>query len=107
MKNNPYLKEEKEIMDSLISAYNNFIKLEQTHPSHIQDFVNGIHLCQSQIMNRVLQRDYPETFPTYKNKSKRNKITVEYNKDGDNTNLIYLLKTLDTDTELNIKILSN
>lgn len=105
MKNNPYLKEEKEIMDSLVSAYNNFIKLEQTHPSHIPDFVNGIHLCQSQIMNRVLQRDYPETFPTHK--SKRNKITVEYNKDGDNTNLIYLLKTLDTDTELNIKILSN
>ena len=93
----PYQKEEKEIMDSLVLAFNKFIKLEQTHPSHISDFVQGIHLCQSQIMNRILQRDYPEVFPTH----------VVDNKKSDSTyysELTTMIEDVDTNTVLNINI---
>lgn len=63
---NPYTDIEKEIMDNLVAAVNGFSKIEQTHPNHAPDFVDGIHMCQHVIQHRILQRDYPDTFPTYK-----------------------------------------
>ena len=61
----PYIKTEEEIMNHLVEASNLFNKLEQTHPSNIIDFVDGIHKCQDVIMHRIVQRDYPEEFPSY------------------------------------------
>lgn len=63
---NPYTEEEKQVMDLLTSAVNAFKKLESTHPSHDSDFCNGIHRCQDVIIHRIVQRDYPDTFPTHK-----------------------------------------
>ena len=54
------------IMDSLVKAWNNFLKLEKTHPCEINDFGDGIHKCQNVLMARVLRRDYPNGYPTYK-----------------------------------------
>ena len=62
----PYKDTEKEIMDSLVHAWNLFVKLEKTHPSHNKDFADGIHKCQDILMHRIVQRDYPDVFPTYK-----------------------------------------
>ncbi|MDK0621518.1 hypothetical protein P5E90_11810 [Clostridium perfringens] len=56
------------IMDNLAEAWNMFLKLEQTHPSEQDNFAEGIHKCQQVLMNRILRRDYPEGYPTYKNK---------------------------------------
>ena len=67
---NPYQGVEEKIMNNLASAWNLLLTLEPTHPSHKQDFCDGIHKAQSVIMNRVLQRDYPETFPTHKQPKK-------------------------------------
>lgn len=60
----PYIDDEEEIMNHLVEAWDKFTKLEQTHPSHLSDFADGIHRCQDIIINRIVQRDYPETFPT-------------------------------------------
>jgi hypothetical protein len=61
----PFTKEEQEVMDNLTKAWNAFCKLYSTHPSHNADFCDGIHKCQDVIIHRVVQRDYPSTFPTY------------------------------------------
>lgn len=57
---------EKDIMKALVLAVNLFRKLKTTHPCHEKDFVNGIHKCQNVIMHKIIQRDYPKDFPTYK-----------------------------------------
>jgi hypothetical protein len=53
-------------MDSLVIAFNLFSKLKETHPSHKSDFADGIHKCQDVIIHRIVQRDYPDEFPSYK-----------------------------------------
>lgn len=60
------LEEERAIMNILTEAYRRFLKLDTTHQSHTKDFVEGIHRCQEQLIHRVVQRDYPDDFPTYK-----------------------------------------
>lgn len=65
----PYVYSEEEIMNKLAEAFNLFNKLESTHPCHNKDFVDGIHKCQDVIINRIVQRDYPETFPTHNKES--------------------------------------
>ena len=56
---------EKQISDHLIQAWNLFVSLEQTHPSDIEDFNRGIHLCQYVMGMRLLRREHPEIYPTY------------------------------------------
>ena len=63
---NPYTQEEQDIMDALSLAFNKFSKLDITHNCHSKDFAEGINKCQDVIIHRVVQRDYPETFPTQK-----------------------------------------
>jgi hypothetical protein len=54
---------EKQIIDLLASAYNNFIKLEVQHPSELKDFSDGIHLCQYIIATRLAREKYEHVFP--------------------------------------------
>lgn len=56
---------EKQIGDHLVQAWNLFVSLEQTHPSDIQDFNSGIHLCQYVMGMRLLRREHPEIYPTH------------------------------------------
>lgn len=56
---------ENNIQKNLIGAWNEFIKLEQTHPSHKNTFINGIHECQQVLMWRELQELKPEKYPSY------------------------------------------
>ncbi|GEP52368.1 hypothetical protein FNO01nite_30400 [Flavobacterium noncentrifugens] len=56
--------EEARITKLLTDAHNAFVVLEMTHPSDINDWVNGIHELQKIIGMRILRRDYPETYPT-------------------------------------------
>ena len=59
---------EGEVMDSLVNAWNKFIKLEKQHPCENDDFADGIHKCQHQLCIRILRRDYPEGYPNYKSR---------------------------------------
>jgi SMC interacting uncharacterized protein involved in chromosome segregation len=52
------------VMDSLVEAWNNFLKLEKQHPSDTEEFCRGIHQCQHILMCRILRRDYPEGYST-------------------------------------------
>lgn len=64
--NEPYTPEEKAISDLLVEAVNLFVKLPHTHPCHSRDFTDGIHKCQDVLIHKIVQRDYPKEFPTYK-----------------------------------------
>ena len=64
-RNDGLTKEEGVVMDSLVYAWNNFLKLDTTHPDEINSFADGIHDCQQLLMNRVLRRDYPCGYPSY------------------------------------------
>ena len=66
----PYRATEEKIMNCLAEAFNLFKELEETHPSHNQDFQDGVHRCQDVVIHRIVQRDYPTEFPTYKEEAK-------------------------------------
>lgn len=60
----PFTPEEKQIMDLIVAAHNIFVTLPVTHPGAIQDWVRGIHELQNVLIFRVMQRDYPQQFPS-------------------------------------------
>lgn len=62
--------QEGKVMDSLVNAWNQFIKLGSQHPSEVNDFADGIHKCQHQLCMRILRRDYPKGYPSYKSDNK-------------------------------------
>jgi hypothetical protein len=62
----PFSTSEESTMKHLVSAYEEFSNLEQTNPNDIKDFVFHINALQRILGQRVLRRDYPNTFPTYK-----------------------------------------
>jgi len=66
MKKKPYIGDEQRIIDYLTEAHNLFVRLEQTHPSHLTEWANGIHQCQDVLIHRIVQRDYPDEFGTIK-----------------------------------------
>ena len=65
-RNDGLTEQEGKVMDSLVNAWNEFTKLERTHPSELTDFGGGIHKAQYQLAMRIMRRDYPEAYPTYK-----------------------------------------
>jgi len=60
----PCTEDERRIMSNLAEAFNCFLQMEQTHPSHMSEFMEGIHRCQNVIIHRVVQRDHPDFFPS-------------------------------------------
>ena len=62
-----FTKKEQEIMDKIIEIHNMYIELEKTHPSDLPEWVNSIHDLQKIMGMRILRREYPNTFPSYKN----------------------------------------
>lgn len=70
MAKRPTTKEEERIMSYLVKAHNEFIKMEQTHPSDMNEWVDGLHRCQNVIIQRIMRRDYPRYFKTLKSGGK-------------------------------------
>lgn len=66
MRNDGLTDQEGKVMDTLVTAWNEYTKLERQHPSEIDDFADGIHKCQYDLCMRILRRDYPLGYPTYK-----------------------------------------
>lgn len=62
---------ERKIMLYLVNAVNQFKKLKISHPSHTQDFIDGIHKCQYVLMHRIVQRKYCKYFPIYSQKEQK------------------------------------
>lgn len=55
--------DEGKVMDSLITAFNEFCKLGRQHPDEIRDFTDGIHKCQDLLAVRIARREYPNGWP--------------------------------------------
>lgn len=53
-------KEEQDVMDSLVKAWNDFLELPVYHQWDQQEFMHGIHQCQKIIMARPSQREMLE-----------------------------------------------
>ena len=64
--------EEKRVLDKIGEAHKAFADLEQQHPDDIRDFINGIHILQGLIMQRVARRADPDSFPSYTTKVIKN-----------------------------------
>jgi len=61
----PFSTSEELTMKHLVSAYEEFLNLEQRRPSDTTDFLFHINALQRILGQRVLRRDYPNTFETY------------------------------------------
>jgi len=56
--------QEKEILDLLALAWNEFLHLEEQHPQDKMEFMRAIHQAQHLIMIRETRRNHPEIFLT-------------------------------------------
>lgn len=88
--------QERKIMELLCQVHNEFVKLEQTHPNDIKNWVSSVHRMQDIISCRIVRRDYPDDFATYiKNKdtdrfelknATEAKAMIEYDKKHESCN---------------------
>jgi hypothetical protein len=60
--NNPFTKDEEEVMNLIVQAHNKFLKLDRCHPMEVQEWVSGVHKLQSILSHRVMKRNYPKYF---------------------------------------------
>ena len=49
--------DEKQVIDDLVNAWNNFLKLPIEHGDDVHDFRQNIHHLQRQIMCRPIRRE--------------------------------------------------
>ena len=58
--------QEGKVSDALVTAWNEFCKLDIQHPSDTPCFCEAINACQQILGMRILQRDYPAGWPIKK-----------------------------------------
>ena len=61
-----FTEQEHKIMDKIIEIHNMYVKLEQTHPSDLPEWIESVHNLQKIMGMRILRRELPDTFVTYK-----------------------------------------
>jgi len=61
-KREPFTTEEEEVMNTVLLAHEEFLKLDRCHPMEIQEWTKAIHDLQSILIYRVVKRDYPKYF---------------------------------------------
>ncbi len=59
-------KQEMIVLNHLVDAFNEFIKLKSQHPDEQRDFADGIHKCQYLLGMRIARKYEPEIFPRKK-----------------------------------------
>ncbi len=57
---------EQRVMDHLVDAFNLFSDLERTHPSEMDEFVSAIHRLQDLLAVRIVRRQFPKGWPTFR-----------------------------------------
>jgi len=58
----PFTEKEQRIMQLIVEAHNEFVKLERGHSMEIQEWVSGVHQLQSILSHRCLRRLFPSHF---------------------------------------------
>lgn len=80
--------QEKKVMDLLCQTHLEFMKLEQTHPADVPEWIRSVHRMQDIISSRITRRDHPRDFATYiKNRDtgeweKINLLEIKYDDRG-------------------------
>ncbi len=64
--NSGFNTQEQKVMDSLVDAYNGFLKLPVQHSTEQAELANAIHILQGILSFRILRRDYPKGWRCYK-----------------------------------------
>ncbi len=57
---------EQRVSDHLVAAFNEFTQIERTHPNEMGEFVSAIHRLQDLLAVRIVRRQFPKGWPTYK-----------------------------------------
>jgi len=58
---------EQNVLDGLMVAWNNFVKLKSTHPDDLNDFRRSLHECERIIGMRQLRKIDPDRWITLEN----------------------------------------
>lgn len=58
----PFTQQEENVMQLIITAHKEFLKLEEGHPNEMQEWVKGIHELQNVLISRMARRMYPNYF---------------------------------------------
>ena len=58
----PFTEQEESIMQLIVEAHNEFVKLDRGHSMEIQEWVTSIHQLQSILSHRCLRRLFPSHF---------------------------------------------
>ncbi len=61
---------EQRVSDHLVGAFNEFSKLDRTHPSEMDEFVSALHRLQDLLAVRIVRRQFPKGWPTYREEEK-------------------------------------
>lgn len=61
-----FTKKELKIMTKLNECHCLYLELEKQHPSDLPDWINSFHDLQKVMAIRILRREHPELFATYK-----------------------------------------
>ncbi|MGH7240696.1 MAG: hypothetical protein ACREGB_00175 [Candidatus Saccharimonadales bacterium] len=56
---------ERDVLRAISKAHKAFADLPQDHPDDIHDYVQGIHIMQGLVMQRIARRANPKNFPRY------------------------------------------
>ena len=56
---------ENKVLENLVKAWNDFVKLPSTHPDDIPDFRRSIHECQRIMATRKMRVLFPKEWITY------------------------------------------
>ncbi len=56
---------EQRVSDHLVGAFNEFCRLERTHPNETEEFVSALHRLQDLLAVRIVRRQFPKGWPTY------------------------------------------
>ena len=55
--------DEQKVIEGLVTAWNEFVKIEKLHPDEQDEFRHLIHSAQYMIMSRPMRREYRDRFP--------------------------------------------
>jgi hypothetical protein len=66
MSKQPFSDQEQLVMDNIIKAHEEFMKLPRVFGSELQEWTEGVHKLQDILGLRVLRRDYPGVFSSIK-----------------------------------------
>lgn len=70
MRNDGLTDHEGKVRDSLVEAWNTFLKLQENRDSDINEFNQGIQQCRLILRCRSIRRDYLKGYPSHKRRLK-------------------------------------